>query len=452
MMATVNFIPYRSQSATALGKVAEYVSQEDKTLDEQSRTQLVSGISCSPQFAVQEFRTVRAAHRKESPVWFYHYTQSFSPDEPITGRRAHEVAKEFAEKAWPDSQILVATHVDAHHIHSHFIVNAVCFESGYMLRQGPTTLKRLRKLSDEICQAHGLSILPPNPPKHSKEPGTREYRSMEKNESWKMQLIITIEDAMTVARSSEHFIRLLKQKGYQVKWTNERKSITYTTPSGMRCRDNKLHEEKFFKGAMEYEFKLRAEIIRRIEESVTPADAGGAGSGALRYRDREELVGNDWYTEVANSDAGGDSVGGGAAGYQGRIASISGQSSSGIGELRAGHSIGDTGFSAGDGKHGFKGGEEIVLTGWEDERQLFTESLLRAGQDKEILDPAVLDFADTFGGAGDFGSDLAYLAGDLAGVIDENYRPQDSTTMRQPRRRKRAPGQKPDQHDFEQKM
>ena len=89
-MATVNFIPYRSQSATALGKVAEYVSQEDKTLDEQSRTQLVSGISCSPQFAVQEFRTVRAAHRKESPVWFYHYTQSFSPDEPITGRRAHE--------------------------------------------------------------------------------------------------------------------------------------------------------------------------------------------------------------------------------------------------------------------------------------------------------------------------------------------------------------------------
>lgn len=202
-MATVNFIPYRRQSATALSRVAEYVSQKHKTLDEQSRTQLVSGISCSPQVAVQEFRVARAAHHKESPVWFYHYTQSFSPDEPVTGQQAHKVAKEFAERAWPDSQVLVATHVAAHHIHSHFIVNAVCFDSGYMLRQGPTTLKHLRKLSDEICQAHGLSILPSNPPKHSKEPGTREYRSMEKNESWKMQLMLAIEDAMTVAHSRE---------------------------------------------------------------------------------------------------------------------------------------------------------------------------------------------------------------------------------------------------------
>lgn len=451
-MATVNFIRYRSQSATALGKVAEYVSQSQKTMDRESGLQLVSGISCSPQFAVQEFRVTRAAHRKESPVWFYHYTQSFSPNEPVTGQQAHQAAKEFAERAWPDSQILVATHVDAHHIHSHFIVNAVCHESGYMLRQGPTTLKKLRKLSDEICQAHGLSILQPNPPKHSKEPGTREYRSMEKSESWKMQLMLAIEDAMTVARSREHFIRLLKRKGYQVKWTDERKSITYTTPSGMKCRDNKLHEDKFLKGAMEYEFKLREEIVRRIEESDPAADARGAGSGSLRHRDREELGGYAWTTTVANSNADGDSSSSGAAGHQGRIASISGQPGAGIGKLCAGDADGNAGFSEASvaNRDGING--ELNLTGWENERQLFTESLLRAGQDEAILDPAVLDIADTFGGAGDFGTDLAYLAGDLAGVIDENYRPQDSTTMRAPRRRKRAPGQKPDEHDYEQKM
>jgi len=96
-MATVNFIPYRSQSATALGRVAEYVAQEKKTADRQ----LVSGINCSPQFAVQEFKGTRVAYRKESPAWFYHYTQSFSPDEAVTGQQAHEVAKEFAERAWP---------------------------------------------------------------------------------------------------------------------------------------------------------------------------------------------------------------------------------------------------------------------------------------------------------------------------------------------------------------
>ena len=54
-MATVNFIPYRSQSATALGRVCEYVAQEKKSLSRQ----LVSGINCSPQFSVQEFKAAR---------------------------------------------------------------------------------------------------------------------------------------------------------------------------------------------------------------------------------------------------------------------------------------------------------------------------------------------------------------------------------------------------------
>lgn len=79
----------------------------------------------------------------------------------------------------------------------------------------------------------------------------------------------------------------------------------------------------------------------------------------------------------------------------------------------------------------------------------------RAWPDSQTLVATHVDarhIADTFGSADNLGSDLAYLAGDLATVIDENYRPQDSTTMRQPRRRKRAPGQKPDEHDYEQKM
>lgn len=248
-MATVNFIPYRRQSATALGRVADYVAQEKKTVGRQ----LVSGINCSPQFSVQEFKAIRMVYRKDSPVWFYHYTQSFSPEEAITGQQAHEVAKKFAGKAWPDSQVLVATHVDAHHIHSHFIVNSVCFESGHMLRQGPRTLEKLRRLSDEICAEHGLSVLPPDPPKHSKEPGTREYRAMDKGQSWKMDLMLAIEDTMALARSREHFIKLMKRKGYKVRWTDERKSITYTTPGGMKCRDNRLHEDKFLEDAVSAE-------------------------------------------------------------------------------------------------------------------------------------------------------------------------------------------------------
>lgn len=158
-MATVNFIKYKKQSAGALSGVTRYISQDEKTLDENGR-QLVSGQNCTPQLADREFQATRGAHRKDSPVWFYHYVQSFSPDEGITGEQAHQLAKKFAAKAWPDSEVLIATHLDAEHIHSHFIVNAVCWESGKMLRQGPNTLRRLRQLSDELCLEHGFSVLP----------------------------------------------------------------------------------------------------------------------------------------------------------------------------------------------------------------------------------------------------------------------------------------------------
>lgn len=174
-MATVNFIPYKRQSGGALTGVKQYIEQEKKTFDESLGRCLVSGQNCSSQLADREFIATRTMYHKKSPVWFYHYTQSFHSDEPITGEKAHEIAKEFAQKAWADSEVLIAMHIDAAHIHSHFIVNAVCCKSGKMLRQGPNTLKQLRKISDEICLAHQLSVLPSRRKNIKKGMTGREY-------------------------------------------------------------------------------------------------------------------------------------------------------------------------------------------------------------------------------------------------------------------------------------
>lgn len=439
-------MPCKRQSAKALGRVVRYVLQERKTV-EADGWQLASGINCSPQFAAQEFKATRAAYHKDSPVWFYHYTQSFLPEEPITGEQAHELAKEFAEKAWPDSQILVATHIDREHIHSHFVVNSVCYESGYMLRQGPTTLKKLRKLSDEICMAHGFSVLPPDPPKHSKQLSTREYRSMDKNQSWKLQLMIAVEDAMAVARSREHFIKLLARKGYKVKWTDERKSVTYTTPSGLKCRDIKLFDSKFLKEMMENEFKLRAEIIGRFEGAVPQTGADSGRVRTLPDSNREKLEGVDWPSTDTNSVAGRGSGSGNAADDQGGTGGVPRPEGAGTGELLSGNPIVGAKFPAGDGTIGGEDCEEPIVTGWENERRIFEESLFAGGADEEILNGAVLDRADSISSAGDIGTDLAYLSADIAGIINDNHRPQDSTTIRKPRQRKRALGQKSDEQD-----
>ena len=115
MMATITFVKYKKQSAGTMVRTTKYVSQFQKTTQEDG-CQLISGQNCTPQLAAQEFLTTRQMHHKDSPVWFYHYVQSFSPNEKISGALAHELACEFAEQAWPDSEILIATHTDADHI------------------------------------------------------------------------------------------------------------------------------------------------------------------------------------------------------------------------------------------------------------------------------------------------------------------------------------------------
>lgn len=189
---------------------------------------------------------------------FYQYVQSFSPDENITPQQAHEVALEFAEKAWTGYEVLVATHCDAQHIHSHFVINSVSFENGKKLRQNPNTLKSLRALSDEICRQHNFSTLEPYR-KNGMKISIREYRTAVKGQSWKFKLMNDIDKAMNISGSKEDFINAMSIMGYSVTWIGDRKYITYQCPNKMKCRDIKLHNDKYLKGSMENEFRYRQE-------------------------------------------------------------------------------------------------------------------------------------------------------------------------------------------------
>lgn len=110
----------------------------------------------------------------------------------------------------------------------------------------------------------------------------REYRSADKGQGWKLQLAISIDEAMKYATSKEHFISLMENEGYKVKWTAERKSITYTTPHEMKCRDNKLHEEKYLKENMENELGIRQKITAGIKGSSQKTNANRLKSRTLR--------------------------------------------------------------------------------------------------------------------------------------------------------------------------
>ena len=255
-MATVIFIKEGRQNRSAMRAVINYCQQEYKTFDSKSKRRLVSGVNCDGENAYREFMAAKKVYGKDNGIFFYHYAQSFSPSEEITPEQAHEIALEFAEKAWAGHEVLVATHCDAAHIHSHFVVNSVGFESGMKLRQSPSTLKKLRKLSDEICIAHGLSVLQPYEG-GGKRMSTREYRARMKGESWKQKLANDIDKAMEFSGSKDVFVRSMSILGYRMTWTDERKYLTFHCPNGRSCRDIKLQDEKYLKDNIERELHQR---------------------------------------------------------------------------------------------------------------------------------------------------------------------------------------------------
>lgn len=275
-MATVVYIKERRQHLSAMIGVMRYCVQEHKTWDELSQQKLISGINCDGGNTITEFLATKTAYGKTDGINFYQYVQSFHPRENITPQQAHEIAKEFASEAWPGHEVLVTTHCDAAHIHSHFVINSVGFEDGKKLRQDPNTLKALRQISDSICQAHGLSVLKPYK-KGGQKISTREYRSTSKRESWKFKLMYHIGEAMKQSTSKEDFLLLMKRYGYGVIWTEDRKHITFICPNGMTCRGNRLHHSKYEKENLENELRIRKQLTAAYHAGTVGSAEPGHG-------------------------------------------------------------------------------------------------------------------------------------------------------------------------------
>ena len=266
-MAIVVALNNKRQSRAGLSCVISYVANDRKTLL-QSGEKLVSGINCSPHSAYDEFMLTKHLHSKTNGRYFYHYCQSFSPEEKVTPKTVHEIGVRLTKEFFDGYEVIVGTHIEKNHLHNHIIINSVSFESGKKLHQDKKSLENIRTVSDKICSEYGLSVIKHKEQKSSETMTHGEYTAATLGNSWKFRLINTIEAAMNICKNKAEFISYMESEGYKVSWTNERKSICYTTPGGKKCRDYRLHEDKFLKENMENEFNFRG--IKKYE----PTDAG----------------------------------------------------------------------------------------------------------------------------------------------------------------------------------
>lgn len=428
-MATVNMINVtRSQTSGGMLGTILYCCRKDKT--EYQGRRLITGVNCFGGDAYREFMNTKQLYGKTKGRMFYQMVQSFHKDEPITPDTAHEIALKLAQE-FQGYEVLVATHVDREHIHSHFIINSVSAENGYKYRSNPEEIQRLRMVSDKLCLEYGLSVLPPKKGKEKVQRiSSREYRSIVKGESWKMRLIVDIEDAMKLARSKEHFIVLMEAEGYQVRWTDSRKYITYTTPDGKQCRDIKLHEMKFTKEVMEHEFRIRADALARYESPIPFQQGNGSGSRSLRHSDGEELdsaAGHVFHTGAASdrdpcgyAETGrtGDQRGYPplSAGAAGAADSIHGRNENDFGNLPADDGGNSEGFRQTDGVSGADRRE----TGWENERAVFEESFRGVEENGTQTGHTVLDITDPIGHPASVVLGSAHLLADVGSIIDDD--------------------------------
>ena len=289
-MAIVHFVNYKrgTQSRAAMRGVMLYVMQEKKTAWEGEP--LVSGINCRPQSVYDDFLNTKLLYHKDGGVMFYHMVQSFPKGAAVDPRQAHEAARRLA-KYFDGCEVLVCTHVDREHIHSHCVINSVNFETGKKLHMAKEQLQELMRRNDMICQEMGLPVFDA-PMQQARGMSGAEYHTALKGQSWKLRLANTIDDCMRYAADKDAFVSLMASEGCAVRWESGRKYITYTTPDGMKCRDNKLHEEKYCKEAMEREFRIRAEVVSaRTQAAQLPADSAAGADTTFRSASHESGLG-----------------------------------------------------------------------------------------------------------------------------------------------------------------
>ena len=276
-----------TQTRGCMKSVMRYVSQLSKTLWDGQ--QLVSGIGCQPETAFDEFLSTKHLHHKDGGVMFYHMVQSFPRGANVDPRTAREAARQLAGY-FEGCEVLVCTHTDREHIHSHCIINSVNFETGRKVHMADEQIQELRVCNDQICEELGLPKFQRDEQKHSRGMSNAEYYTASKGESWKFELMRVIDECMRCAGNREEFLVLLRSEGYNATWTDGRKNITYVTPDGRKCRDNKLHIEKYLKENMEAEFGYRTENDNtRNVDAAQKADGRGATAGTQRDGHGAEL-------------------------------------------------------------------------------------------------------------------------------------------------------------------
>lgn len=218
-----------------LDKVIGYVSNTDKTINENyeeaaiqslhdtlcyavdaDKTEdkyFVKGINCQSEFALEQMIETKKEFKKTGGILAFHAYQSFAPGE-VTPAIAHTIGEEFAKRMWGDRfEIIVATHVNAHCVHNHFLLNSVSFVDGKKYYDNKKNYAKMRELSDGLCREYGLTDV--ESPMSGQTKKYDDYEAEKNNMPSKNTVIKRdIDECIKLSISEQDFLNRMKKRGY----------------------------------------------------------------------------------------------------------------------------------------------------------------------------------------------------------------------------------------------
>ena len=191
--------------------VMDYAMNDYKT----EHQYYVTALNCHADCAREQMRLTKQQFQKTEGILAFHGYQSFAEGE-VDADTAHKIGVELAKELWPEYQIIVATHLNTHCFHNHFVLNSVSFLHGGKFNACRASYAKMRANSDRLCKERGLSVITEHKayyPKHYAE-----WDAQEKGQpTWRSTIREDVDKAVMASMSFQAFLRSLKDMGYEIK-------------------------------------------------------------------------------------------------------------------------------------------------------------------------------------------------------------------------------------------
>lgn len=248
-------------SRATVSKIHDYLTKEEKT-----EYKLISGVNCNPDNMVNDFNTTKELYNKNGGVQYQHIIQSFDPHDDITPDKAHKLGLELAEKQFKGYEVFVVTHKDKEHIHNHFVVNSVSYETGLKYKASNKSLWDIKRESNRICEREHLKVLDLNHKAKERLTSAELRMELRGKETWKGELKECINFAKKRCSNMEEFRNCLKSE-FNIDTRVTNKTISYKHPErSQSIRGGKLGTD-YDKEELLNEFIRKEKTVDRGERN-----------------------------------------------------------------------------------------------------------------------------------------------------------------------------------------